>query len=173
MREPLGAVLIISEWNYPVPLSLAPLVGALAAGNCAVLKPSEPAPAASAELARLLPRYLDQDAVAVVEGAVINAHGKSLALYAFTADRRTGRRLLTETSSGAVGFGLPHAHLAVPGLPFGGVGESGLGRYHGRHSVETFSNVKAVLSKPLFPDTVRAVYPPFTTAKERLLRRIM
>ncbi|MCX4635574.1 hypothetical protein HEP86_34740 [Streptomyces sp. RPA4-5] len=39
-------------------------------------------------------------------------------------------------------------------------------------ALETFSNVKAVLSKPLFPDTVRAVYPPFTTAKERLLRRI-
>jgi aldehyde dehydrogenase (NAD+) len=90
----------------------------------------------------------------------IIAHGKPLALYAFTTDRRTRRRLLTETSSGAVGCGLPHSHLTVPGLPFGGVGESGLGRYHGRPSVETFSNVRAVLDKPLFPDTVRAVYPP-------------
>ncbi|WP_411133639.1 hypothetical protein [Streptomyces sp. C10] len=73
-----------------------------------------------------------------------------------------------------MGFGRSNAHLSVPGLPFGGVGESGLGRrYHGRHSVETFSNAKAVLDKSLFPDTVRAVYPPFTTAKERLIRRLM
>ncbi|MFJ3952607.1 hypothetical protein ACIPXV_21625 [Streptomyces libani] len=90
---------------------------------------------------------------------------------AFTPDRRTGRRLLTETSSGAVGFGRPNAHLTVPGPPFGGAGENGLGRCHWRDSVETFSNAKAVLDKPLFPDTVRAAYPPFITAKARQIRR--
>ncbi len=61
---------MIAPWNYPLQLALAPLVGALAAGNCAVVKPSELAPATSAALARLLPRYLDDEAVAVVEGAV-------------------------------------------------------------------------------------------------------
>lgn len=66
LREPLGVALIISPWNYPVHLALAPLVAALAAGNCAVLKPSELTPTVSAVLARLLPRYLD--GVAVVEG---------------------------------------------------------------------------------------------------------
>ena len=70
VREPLGLVLIIAPWNYPVQLALSPLVGAIAAGNVAVLKPSEVAPATSAVLARLLPEYLDPDAVAVVEGAV-------------------------------------------------------------------------------------------------------
>jgi len=70
VREPLGLVLIIAPWNYPVQLSLSPLVGAIAAGNVAVLKPSEVAPATSAALARLVPEYLDPDAVAVVEGAV-------------------------------------------------------------------------------------------------------
>ena len=67
--EPLGVVLIIGPWNYPLHLILAPLVGALAAGNCAVLKPSEHTPACSAALARLVPQYLDPEAVAVVEGA--------------------------------------------------------------------------------------------------------
>ncbi|MFI7101326.1 aldehyde dehydrogenase family protein [Streptomyces sp. NPDC050161] len=333
VREPLGVVLVIAPWNYPLHLALAPLVGALAAGNCAVVKPSELAPATSAALARLLPRHLDDAAVAVVEGAVpettalleqrfdhifytgngtvgrivmtaaarhltpvtlelggkspavvdegtdlatvarrivagkfqnagqtcvapdyvlavgdtagaiephlaaavtdaygtdpaataeygrivnerhfdrltgllgsgrtviggghdraarylaptvladvtadapvmqeeifgpilpivsvpdldaaiafINARDKPLALYAFTGSDETKRRLLAETSSGALGFGLPVAHLAAPGLPFGGVGESGMGRYHGEYSLDTFSHTKAVLDKPL------------------------
>ena len=41
------------------------------------------------------------------------------------------------------------AHLTAPDLPFGGVGESGMGRYHGKYSIDTFSNLKAVLDKPL------------------------
>ncbi|MFN8037510.1 MAG: aldehyde dehydrogenase family protein [Acidimicrobiia bacterium] len=69
-REPLGVVLIIGPWNYPVQLILTPLVGAIAAGNCVVLKPSELAPATSTTLARLVPQYLDPECVAVVEGAV-------------------------------------------------------------------------------------------------------
>ncbi|MFG2096213.1 aldehyde dehydrogenase family protein [Streptomyces sp. NPDC048612] len=333
VREPLGVVLVIAPWNYPLQLALAPLVGALAAGNCAVVKPSELAPATSAALARLLPRHLDGDAVAVVEGAVpettallaqrfdhifytgngtvgrivmsaaaahltpvtlelggkspvvldpgtdlaaaarrlvtgkflnagqtcvapdyvlaigdtareiephlaaavreaygadpataeeygrivnvrhfdrltalldsgrtvlggthdraarylaptvladvapdapvmqeeifgpilplvpvpdldaaiafINERDKPLALYAFTASEDTKSRLLAETSSGALTFGLPVAHLTAPGLPFGGVGESGMGRYHGEYSLDTFSHTKAVLDKPL------------------------
>lgn len=68
--EPLGVVLIIGAWNYPLQLLLSPLVPAIAAGNCAVLKPSELAPATSALITELLPRYLDRDAFACVEGAV-------------------------------------------------------------------------------------------------------
>lgn len=333
VRDPLGVVLVIAPWNYPLQLALAPLVGALAAGNAAVVKPSELAPATSAALARLLPRYLDPRAVAVVEGGVaettalleqrfdhifytgngtvgrivmtaaarnltpvtlelggkspvlvepgvdlavtaerivrgkflnagqtcvapdyvlavgdtapalvehlaaavraqygedpstdeeygrivnerhfdrltgllgegrvvtggvhdrgdrylaptvladvspdapvmreeifgpilpvigvpdldaaiafVNERDKPLALYAFTDSPRTKRRLTEETSSGALTFGLPVSHLAVPELPFGGVGESGMGRYHGEYSIDTFSHTKAVLDKPL------------------------
>jgi len=68
--EPVGVLLVIAPWNYPVQLLLAPLVGALAAGNAVVLKPSELAPATSAAMARLIPQYLDTRAVAVVEGGV-------------------------------------------------------------------------------------------------------
>ncbi|KAG5245937.1 the aldehyde dehydrogenase cp-ADH from C.plantagineum family protein [Salix suchowensis] len=70
MSEPLGAVLIISAWNYPFLLSLDPLVAAIAAGNAMVLKPSELAPASSSLLAKLLPKYLDCCSIKVVEGAV-------------------------------------------------------------------------------------------------------
>jgi len=66
--EPYGTVLVIGAWNFPFALTLGPLVGALAAGNAVVLKPSELAPASSALMAELVPKYLDRDAVAVVEG---------------------------------------------------------------------------------------------------------
>ncbi len=70
VREPLGTVLIVAPWNYPVQLLLAPLVGAIAAGNCAALKPSELAPHTSAALAKLVTRYLDPECVAVIEGGI-------------------------------------------------------------------------------------------------------
>jgi aldehyde dehydrogenase (NAD+) len=66
--EPYGTVLIIGAWNFPFTLTLGPLVGAIAAGNTVALKPSEVAPASSRLMADLVPRYLDSDAIAVVEG---------------------------------------------------------------------------------------------------------
>ncbi|KAI4388103.1 hypothetical protein MLD38_000465 [Melastoma candidum] len=68
--EPLGIVLIISAWNYPFLLSLDPLVGAIAAGNAAVLKPSEISPVSSALIAKLVREYMDSSTIRVVEGAV-------------------------------------------------------------------------------------------------------
>jgi aldehyde dehydrogenase (NAD+) len=357
MLEPLGVVLVIAPWNYPLQLLLAPVVGALAAGNAVLLKPSELAPATSAVIAELVPQYLDERAVAVVEGGVdvttglleerfdhifytgngtvgrivmtaaakhltpvtlelggkspvyvdgtvdlaaaarriawgkfmnagqtcvapdyllatpevaealvphlvdaiaelyegdprtsssygrivndkqysrlkglldsgrivaggrsddrtrylaptlltdverdspvmqheifgpilpivtvsgldeaidlIRSGDKPLALYAFTSSKAAAKRILTETSSGAVGFGVPVAHLTVAGLPFGGVGESGMGSYHGRRSIETFSHEKSVLVKPLSPDTLKLVYPPFTARREGFIRGLL
>lgn len=364
VREPLGVVLIIAPWNYPVQLLLDPLVAALAAGNAVVLKPSELAPATSAALARLVAAALDPAAVAVVEGGadettallaqrfdhifftggervgrivaeaaakhltpvtlelggkspvwvddtvdlavtarriawgkfmnagqtcvapdyvlttpavarrlvpllraaitefygadprasasygrivsdsaferligllpvdqgddaegagtagaaadaadryipptilpaaslydevmqaeifgpilpvvevadlhealgVIRARPKPLALYAFTSSPGARRRILTTTSSGAVSFGAPSAHLSVAGLPFGGVGPSGMGAYHGERGLLTFSHEKAVLSKPLHPDTLRIAYPPFTARKDAFVHRVL
>ncbi|GAA1408802.1 aldehyde dehydrogenase [Glutamicibacter uratoxydans] len=71
--RPLGVVLIIGPWNYPLQLMLAPLVAAIAAGNAAVLKPSEIAPATSGSLAKFLPLYLDRRVYAVIEGGVDTA----------------------------------------------------------------------------------------------------
>ncbi|GAA2808377.1 aldehyde dehydrogenase family protein [Crossiella cryophila] len=355
--EPLGVVLIIAPWNYPLQLSISPMIGALAAGNTVVLKPSELAPATSALLARLLPAYLDAQAVTVVEGGVeettylltqpfdhilytgngtvgrivataaaehltpitlelggkspvfvdettdlavaarriawakflnagqtcvapdyvlvteaarqpllaeltaaitemfgadpqrgnsygrivnqrhfrrlrallaegdlvtgggsdeadlyieptvltgvtgesavmaeeifgpilpvltvagvgeaisfITARDKPLALYAFTGSAAARDRLLQETSSGALNFGIPMAHTSVSGLPFGGVGASGMGAYHGKFSFDTFTHRKPVLSKPSFPDTMRLLYPPYTDRTLKLVKRFI
>ncbi len=66
--EPLGVVLIIAPWNYPFQLVISPLVGAIAAGNCALLKPSEHAPHTSEVIAELIQATFDPSYVAVVEG---------------------------------------------------------------------------------------------------------
>ncbi|RDU35739.1 aldehyde dehydrogenase family protein [Neobacillus piezotolerans] len=66
--EPYGVALIISPWNYPFQLAVAPLIGAIAAGNCAILKPSELTPATSRILAELVGKTFPEDYIAVVEG---------------------------------------------------------------------------------------------------------
>ncbi|MFT2093035.1 aldehyde dehydrogenase family protein [Paraglaciecola sp. 2405UD69-4] len=70
LPEPLGTVLIIGAWNYPLLLVLGPLIAALSAGNCALIKPSELSPNISALMALQIPKYLDEQAVVVIEGAV-------------------------------------------------------------------------------------------------------
>ena len=59
--EPFGVVLVIGSWNYPLHISLSPLHGAIAAGNCAVIKPSEISPHTAKAIEMLLPRYVDPD----------------------------------------------------------------------------------------------------------------
>jgi aldehyde dehydrogenase (NAD+) len=66
--EPYGTVLVIGAWNFPFVLTLGPAVGAIAAGNTVALKPSEVCPASSALMAELVPKYLDNDAITVIEG---------------------------------------------------------------------------------------------------------
>ena len=357
-REPLGTTLIIAPWNYPVNLTLGPLVAAIAGGNTAVVKPSEVAPATSAALTHLLRTHLDPGWVRVVEGAVeettilleqrfdlifytgngavgrivaraaaehltptvLELGGKSpvfvdegtdlsvaarrivwgkftnagqtciapnyvmatprtleqlrphlrtavralysgrpgrsldygrmvnhrhfdrvlalvddaktiiggtaeadrearylpptimagvdwddpvmqeeifgpvlpllavsgpeeaiarirggdapLTAYVFSPRREVEERFATETSSGSLALGFTLAHVGTPGMPFGGVGESGMGAYHGRAGLEVFTHAKPVVRKPLRPDTLRLVYPPYTGIKRRVLRRL-
>jgi len=95
--EPLGLVLVIGAWNAPLSVTLEPLVAAVSAGNCAVVKPSELAPASSRLLARLIPEYLDAEAVAVVEGdghttQALLAQGFDHAF--FTGGTEIGRKIL-------------------------------------------------------------------------------
>jgi aldehyde dehydrogenase (NAD+) len=355
-REPYGVALVIAPWNYPIALSLDPLAGAIAAGNVALLKPSEVAPVTSALLARIVGKYLDPAAVAVIEGGVrettllleqrfdyifytgngrvgrivmraaakhltplalelggkspcivdvhtdlktaarrivwakffncgqtcvapdyvlahdkvhdslldaltecirsfwgerpqesadygriINAHHyrrlmsllpgsgdvviggsgdeaaryiaptvlanvagdapvmqeeifgpllpvlrvadvadatrfinrrpKPLALYAFTSDRRTEERIVESTSSGSVVINHALLQLAVPTLPFGGVGASGMGAYHGRASFEAFGRRRAVLKKSIKFDPP-LIYPPYTRSSEAWIKRL-
>ncbi|GAB2960110.1 aldehyde dehydrogenase family protein [Amycolatopsis acidiphila] len=351
--EPLGVVLVIGPWNYPFYLTLGPLVGAIAAGNCAVVKPSEHAPRSSEALAELLPRYLDAEAVKVVEGEAdvtqellaqgldhafftggteigrhvmrgaanhltpvtlelggkspvivtaqadldvaarriawlklmnsgqtciapdyvlveravrnaflerlvatvhtfrdgnagtgmrivderqfgrlagliegaggeivlgggvdrdgltveptviadpdpgsglmaqeifgpvlpvltvptledaiefVNARPKPLATYLFSRRKPEHDAVLRRTSSGGVVINHLAFHCMTPQLPFGGVGASGIGSYHGEWGFQTFSHRKAVVSKPSRPD-IALLYPPYTGRKMRMIRR--
>ncbi len=59
-KDPYGVVLVIGAWNYPIQLLLVPVVGAIAAGNCVVMKPSEVSAATAKLIAELIPKYLDQ-----------------------------------------------------------------------------------------------------------------
>lgn len=59
-HDPYGVALIMGAWNYPLQLSMLPVAGAIAAGNCVILKPSEVAPSTAKLMAELIPKYLDQ-----------------------------------------------------------------------------------------------------------------
>jgi len=99
--EPLGVVLILGAWNFPIQLLLGPLVAAIAAGNCAVLKPSEIAPKTSSILERLIPEYLDQDCFAVVEGgSAVVEHLMTERFHKifFTGSQEVGRKLARTAS---------------------------------------------------------------------------
>lgn len=99
--EPLGVVLIIAPWNLPFELLLQPLIGAVAAGNAAVLKPSELSPHSSTLLARLVPKYLDTSAIKVVEGAVSETTAllnQRWDLIFFTGSTAVGRIVMAAAS---------------------------------------------------------------------------
>lgn len=95
--EPYGVVLVMSPWNFPVQLSLNPAVGAIAAGNCAILKPSPLAPATSALLAELVARTFDPAHLTVVEGGIEPAEAllrQRLDHVFFTGSPEAGRRVM-------------------------------------------------------------------------------
>ncbi|MDY6805190.1 MAG: aldehyde dehydrogenase [Cyanobacteriota bacterium] len=84
--------------------------------------------------------------------ALINARPKPLALYFFSRDREKQRRVLRETASGTVCFNETVMQFSSTHLPFGGVGNSGIGNYHGKASFDTFSHYKSVLNKSFWFD---------------------
>ncbi|XP_034245884.1 aldehyde dehydrogenase, dimeric NADP-preferring-like isoform X1 [Thrips palmi] len=69
-KDPYGVVLVMGAWNYPVQLTICPVIGAMAAGNCAVIKPSEIATASAKLIADLVPKYLDQECFPVILGGI-------------------------------------------------------------------------------------------------------
>ena len=76
------------------------------------------------------------------------------------------------TSSGGVCVNQTLMHLLPPDLPFGGVGDSGMGAYHGKTGFDVFSHRKSVLRKPVKPD-LKLLYPPYKPRVERLVRKIL
>jgi aldehyde dehydrogenase (NAD+) len=97
---------------------------------------------------------------------------KPLAIYLFTGNRRLQQRVICEMSSGSVVVNDVVINQVVPGLPFGGVGNSGMGAFHGRYTFGAFSREKAVMHRSLRAD-LDLRYPPFTTLKDRLLQWLL
>lgn len=104
--------------------------------------------------------------------AYINARPRPLALYYFGYERDEQQRVIDRTHSGGVGINETLLHVAVSDLPFGGIGPSGMGHYHGHEGFLTFSKAKAVLRKPRLNAT-KVLYPPYGTAMQKLLRRLL
>lgn len=92
--------------------------------------------------------------------AQINARPKPLALYLFSKNPAAQAKVLRETTSGGVCLNDTVLQVAVSGLPFGGVGESGMGSYHGKASFDTFSHRRSVLSRP-FQFTLNWRFAPY------------
>nr|KAF6281685.1 hypothetical protein mPipKuh1_010217 [Pipistrellus kuhlii] len=248
-KEPFGVVLIIAPWNYPLNLILVPLVGAIAAGNCVMLKPSEVSKNTEKILVEMLPRYLDRAAitrfygedpraspdlgriisdkhfqrlrgllgcgrvavggqseesdryiaptvlvdvqetepvmqeeifgpilpivtVSSLDEAVdfINRREKPLALYAFSRRSQVVKQVLARTSSGGFCGNDGFMHLILASLPFGGVGASGMGSYHGKFSFDTFSHHRAcLLRRPGLEKMYSVRYPPYSPRSLRVL----
>ena len=94
---------------------------------------------------------------------------KPLALYVFTEDKRTEQRVLTETSYGGGCINDTIIHLATSEMGFGGVGNSGMGSYHGKKSFDLFSHEKSIVKKSTWMDLPMR-YQPYTGWKEKLVR---
>lgn len=103
--------------------------------------------------------------------AYINQRPRPLALYYFGYDKREQQRVLHETHSGGVCLNDTLLHVAQDDMPFGGIGPSGMGHYHGHEGFLTFSKAKGVLIKQRF-NAARLIYPPYGTSIQKLIQKL-
>ncbi|MCU0457195.1 MAG: aldehyde dehydrogenase [Bacteroidales bacterium] len=103
---------------------------------------------------------------------IIGRNPKPLAAYIFTRTGKLAREFLSKTQSGTAAINDTVMQIASSRLPFGGIGPSGLGRYHGRKSFETFSNMRSVLKKSNLLE-LPVKYPPYTKLKERIIKLVL
>ena len=101
----------------------------------------------------------------------INQRPRPLALYYFGYDNREQNRVLHETHSGGVCLNDTLLHVAQDDMPFGGIGPSGMGHYHGHEGFLTFSKAKSVLIKQRF-NAARLIYPPYGTSIQKLIQKL-
>jgi aldehyde dehydrogenase (NAD+) len=102
----------------------------------------------------------------------VNSRPKPLAAYLFTRTRSIRERVIREVSAGGMVINHLVFQFATTKLPFGGVGASGLGAYHGKFGFEEFSHRKSVLTKPTRPDLTAMIYPPYTEKAWKLARKL-
>jgi len=104
--------------------------------------------------------------------AYVNAHPKPLALYLFTKDKRRIEQVLTHTTSGGVVVNDVMMHVIQNDLPFGGVGPSGMGQYHGKEGFDTFSKVKGVMHQSDINGAF-LMFPPRANGRLRRLAKFL
>jgi len=102
----------------------------------------------------------------------INSRPKPLSAYLFTKTRETRERVIKEVPAGGMLVNHIAFQVSTAKLPFGGVGASGMGAYHGRYGFEEFSHRKSVLTKPTRPDLSSFIYPPYTARAFKMARRM-
>eukprot|EP00455_Lapot_gusevi_P012251 TRINITY_DN1576_c0_g1_i2.p1 TRINITY_DN1576_c0_g1~~TRINITY_DN1576_c0_g1_i2.p1 ORF type:complete len:544 (+),score=210.22 TRINITY_DN1576_c0_g1_i2:171-1634(+) len=104
----------------------------------------------------------------------INARDKPLGLYVFSNNSAVCNKVMSQTTSGGAIANDTLMHATVPELPFGGVGGSGMGAYHGKHSFDLFSHQRAVMIKALNMESAMNLrYPPYTSGKIRTLTALI
>ncbi|MBR6184988.1 MAG: aldehyde dehydrogenase [Clostridia bacterium] len=103
---------------------------------------------------------------------IINSREKPLALYLFTRSQAVQERILKKVPFGGGCVNDTVIHLSSSRLPFGGVGQSGMGKYHGKASFDTFTHEKSVVIKANHPD-IQMRYPPYNSKKLRLIKKLM
>jgi coniferyl-aldehyde dehydrogenase len=110
----------------------------------------------------------------VIDDAVafVNARARPLALYVFSDDRKCVEKIVTHTTSGNVTVNDTLMHYAIDDLPFGGVGQSGIGAYHGEEGFKTFSHAKGIFEQARrnFAGLIR---PPFGRVTDLVLRYLL
>jgi len=100
---------------------------------------------------------------------IIREREKPLVLYLFSQSKRFIRDVLARTTAGGTAINDTLIHFYQVNLPFGGVGESGIGNAHGFYGFEAFSNMRGVLSQPTRFSAVQLMYPPYTKLKQKLI----
>jgi aldehyde dehydrogenase (NAD+) len=103
---------------------------------------------------------------------IIERNPKPLAVYIFSQNKRLVNNFLKRTQSGNAGVNETVMQIASPYLPYGGIGNSGMGRYHGKKSFETFSNMRSVLVKSNIMD-IWLRYPPYSKLKTKIISFLM
>ena len=103
---------------------------------------------------------------------ILNSRARPLALYLFTTNQALEQKILSRCSFGGGCVNDTIVHLATNNMGFGGVGESGMGAYHGKVGFDTFSHTKTIVNKKNWID-VKMRYQPYTGTKERVLRRFL
>lgn len=102
----------------------------------------------------------------------VNDRPKPLAAYLFSRSRAVRKRVVSEVSAGGMLINHVAFQASTTRLPFGGVGSSGMGAYHGRWGFQEFSHAKTVLTKPTRPDLSKSLYPPYTDRAWKLARKL-